>query len=294
MFCKNCGAQLDDSARFCNICGTQLGEVAVSSAPEQTEAVQPVTPQPEVTQPASVQPMTAQAAVPQYSGQRLGAKSVPLPKFFGILALLMAMLSVLMMWITPQVSEKSIYEDETYTQSGVLSDLLKSLDESIEYYEERIAELEEELEELRYNGESSYSDEGQYIREDLRTYKESLEEMKAFRIAKILYFAALIVGGLGVLLLLASVISRSTKPALAIIGIVALIVYLACMIIAVYVIIAGEVNETRENREYRFGFSGAGWIAAALDGMAMIMTTIGILTNKKSDKQGDKSVSVQY
>ncbi len=46
MFCRNCGAQNEDGARFCTSCGTSLVETAapVQSAPQQPVYQQPVKP----------------------------------------------------------------------------------------------------------------------------------------------------------------------------------------------------------------------------------------------------------
>lgn len=42
IFCKNCGAQLEDSVIFCTQCGVRLTKPAPSSAPEAIPAPEPV------------------------------------------------------------------------------------------------------------------------------------------------------------------------------------------------------------------------------------------------------------
>ncbi len=51
MFCRNCGKQLPDYARFCDACGTQVGIVS-PDAPSNS----PVTPAPDTTQTSPVTP----------------------------------------------------------------------------------------------------------------------------------------------------------------------------------------------------------------------------------------------
>lgn len=141
MFCKSCGKQLTDGAKFCKNCGTAVTYVSEKkTAVENTEKFTPVQPQPpvqEVKQPAYVPPVqpAAQKAVPK---KKKGTSPVLYVVLGIVTVLLIAAIVVLVMTINKKdnnggdnggVVEKEYeifltvdeYDEETEEKSCTLS-----------------------------------------------------------------------------------------------------------------------------------------------------------------------------
>ena len=141
MFCKSCGTQLNDGAKFCKNCGTAVTYVSEKkTAPENTEKFTPVQPQPpvqEVKQPVYTPPV--QPAAPITVPKKKKGTSPILYVVLGIVTvLLIAAIVVLVMTINKKdnndgnnggIVEKEYeifltvdeYEEETEEKSCTLS-----------------------------------------------------------------------------------------------------------------------------------------------------------------------------
>lgn len=83
MFCKKCGAQLNDNAKFCAVCGAQFGNEPVAPVtpvqpvadPFGQQAADPFGQPAPMAQPMMAQPMMAQPAADPYAAPAQGAQN---------------------------------------------------------------------------------------------------------------------------------------------------------------------------------------------------------------------------
>ncbi|MCH5271143.1 MAG: zinc ribbon domain-containing protein [Lachnospiraceae bacterium] len=115
MFCKNCGTENEDGAKFCRGCGTIMEEVggnAESGAASPVAAAQPTTAQPAAAQPTAAQPAVAQPAAAQPTVVQPAASKKPmnlkvlLPIIIGACAAVIALLVIILVIVTAKPTIK--------------------------------------------------------------------------------------------------------------------------------------------------------------------------------------------